>query len=42
MSSKIYFIKSDEKKLNQALLPNNVDKCMTAPVITIIGYDLDF
>ena len=28
--------------IKPALLPNNVDKCMTAPVITIIGYDLDF
>ena len=38
------FIKSDEQKqlLKEALLPNNVDKVMSAPVIAIIGYDLDF
>jgi 3-hydroxypropanoate dehydrogenase len=38
------FIKSDEQKqlLKEALLPNNIDKVMTAPVIAIIGYDLDF
>ena len=38
------FIKSQKmkEKIKDALLPNNVDKCMTAPVITIIGYDLDF
>ena len=26
----------------EALLPNNVEKVMSAPVIAIIGYDLDF
>ena len=38
------FIKSNEQKqlLKEALLPNNVDKVMSAPVIAIIGYDLDF
>ena len=38
------FIKSSEQKelIKEALLPNNVDKCMSAPVIAIIGYDLDF
>ncbi|RZO98456.1 MAG: malonic semialdehyde reductase [Gammaproteobacteria bacterium] len=38
------FIKSDEAKenLKEALLPNNVPKVMTAPVIALIGYDLDF
>ena len=38
------FVKSQKmkEKIKDALLPNNVDKCMTAPVITIIGYDLDF
>ena len=38
------FIKSDDQKqlLKEALLPNNVDKVMSAPVIAIIGYDLDF
>ena len=38
------FIKSDGQKqlLKEALLPNNVDKVMSAPVIAIIGYDLDF
>ena len=42
--ARFVFIKSDEmkEKIKDALLPNNVDKCMTAPVITIIGYDLDF
>ena len=38
------FIKSDDQKqlLKEALLPNNVEKVMSAPVIAIIGYDLDF
>ena len=38
------FIKSDDQKqlLKETLLPNNVDKVMSAPVIAIIGYDLDF
>ena len=38
------FIKSEKQKqlLKDSLLPNNVDKVMTAPVIAIIGYDLDF
>ena len=38
------FIKSqkEKEKLEPALLPNNVPKVMTAPVIAIIGYDLDF
>ena len=38
------FIKSDEQKqlLKEALLPNNINKVMTAPVIAIIGYDLNF
>ena len=38
------FIKSQEEKekLEPALLPNNVPKVMSAPVIAIIGYDLDF
>ena len=42
--ARFVFIKSEEmkEKIKPALLPNNVDKCMTAPVITIIGYDLDF
>ncbi len=42
--ARFIFIKSDEQKqlIKEALLPNNVDKCMTAPVIAIIGYDLDF
>ncbi len=42
--ARFVFIKSDEmkEKIKPALLPNNVDKCMTAPVITIIVYDLDF
>jgi 3-hydroxypropanoate dehydrogenase len=38
------FIKSDDQKqlLKEALLPNNIEKVMSAPVIAIIGYDLDF
>jgi 3-hydroxypropanoate dehydrogenase len=38
------FIKSEKQKqlLKDSLLPNNVDKVMTAPVIAVIGYDLDF
>ena len=38
------FIKSENQKqlLKEALLPNNVEKVMSAPVIAIIGYDLDF
>ena len=38
------FIKSQEEKekLEPALLPNNVPKVMSAPVVAIIGYDLDF
>jgi len=38
------FIKSDDQKqlLKEALLPNNVEKVMSAPVIAIIGYDLNF
>ena len=38
------FIKSEEQKLNlkESLLPNNIDKVMSAPVIAIIGFDLDF
>ena len=38
------FIKSDEQKLKlkESLLPNNIEKVMSAPVIAIIGFDLDF
>ena len=38
------FIKSEEQKLKlkESLLPNNIDKVMSAPVIVIIGFDLDF
>ena len=38
------FIKSEEQKLKlkESLLPNNIDKVMSAPVIAIIGFDLDF
>ena len=38
------FIKSEDQKLNlkESLLPNNIDKVMSAPVIAIIGFDLDF
>ena len=34
--------KEEKEKLEPALLPNNVPKVMSAPVIAIIGYDLDF
>ena len=38
------FIKSEDHKLKlkESLLPNNIDKVMSAPVIAIIGFDLDF
>lgn len=38
------FVKSEEQKLKlkKSLLPNNIDKVMSAPVIAIIGFDLDF
>lgn len=38
------FIKSEDQKLQlkESLLPNNIDKVMSAPVIAIIGFDLDF
>jgi 3-hydroxypropanoate dehydrogenase len=38
------FVKSEEQKLKlkESLLPNNIDKVMSAPVIAIIGFDLDF
>ena len=38
------FIKSEKQKLKlkESLLPNNIDKVMSAPVIAIIGFDLDF
>ena len=38
------FIKSEDQKLKlkKSLLPNNIDKVMSAPVIAIIGFDLDF
>ena len=38
------FIKSEDQKLKlkESLLQNNIDKVMSAPVIAIIGFDLDF
>ena len=38
------FIKSEDQKLKlkESLLPNNIDKVMSSPVIAIIGFDLDF
>ena len=38
------FIKSEDQKLKlkESLLPNNIDKVMSAPVVAIIGFDLDF
>lgn len=41
---RIVFVRSPGGKeaLKDALLPQNVEKTMTAPVTAIIGYDLDF
>jgi 3-hydroxypropanoate dehydrogenase len=42
--ARIVFAMSDEAKarLKPHLLPQNVEKSMTAPAVAIIGYDLDF
>ena len=42
--ARFVFVKSEAEKakLESALLPNNISKVMTAPVVAIIGYDLDF
>lgn len=42
--ARFVFVKSkaEKAKFEPALLPNNISKVMTAPVVAIIGYDLDF
>ena len=42
--ARFVFVKSEaeKSKLEPALLPNNIPKVMTAPVVVIIAYDLDF
>lgn len=42
--ARFVFVKSDAEKakLESALMPNNIPKVMTAPVVAIIAYDLDF
>lgn len=42
--ARVLFVRSPEGKarLRPCLAPGNVDKTMSAPVIAIIGYDLDF
>ena len=42
--ARFIFVKSEAEKakLESALLPNNIPKVMTAPVVAIIAYDLDF
>ena len=42
--ARFVFVKSEaeKSKFEPALLPNNISKVMTAPVVAIIGYDLDF
>lgn len=41
---RIIFLKSDKAKerLRPALAPGNVEKTLTAPVVAVIGYDLEF
>lgn len=42
--ARIVFLRSDEAKarLSPALMPGNVEKSRTAPVVAIIAYDLEF
>ena len=42
--ARFVFVKSEAEKakLESALMPNNISKVMTAPVVAIIAYDLDF
>lgn len=42
--ARILFLRTAEAKerLKPALLPGNVDKTLNAPVVAVIGYDLDF
>ena len=42
--ARFVFVKSEveKAKLESALMPNNIPKVMTAPVVAIIAYDLDF
>jgi 3-hydroxypropanoate dehydrogenase len=40
----VVFVRSDEakQKLKPALMPNNVEKTMAAPVVAIVAYDTAF
>ncbi len=42
--ARFVFVRSAEgkRRLEPAISPGNLDKAMTAPVVAIIGYDLDF
>jgi len=42
--ARIVFLASQESKerLKPYLLPSNIEKSMTAPVVAVVGYDLDF
>ena len=42
--AQLFFLKSatQKERLRPHLSPGNVDKMMTAPAVTIIGYDLEF
>ncbi|MEE2969588.1 MAG: malonic semialdehyde reductase [Pseudomonadota bacterium] len=42
--ARIRFLRSEEEKerLRPAIVPSNMEKTMTAPVIAIIGYDLNY
>ena len=42
--ARIVFVRSEsgKAKLKDALSPGNVDKCMTAPVLAVIGYETRF
>ena len=42
--ARFVFVKSEAEKakLESTLMPNNISKVMTAPVVAIIAYDLDF
>jgi len=42
--ARIVFVRSEsgKAKLKDALSPGNVDKCMTAPVLAVVGYETRF
>ena len=42
--ARIRFLRSEEEKerLRPAIVPSNMEKTMTAPVVAIIGFDLDY